>query len=63
MKRSLSDSQSSSGDVVRVFMSSFRRHTRLSVCVLKENVRFCHPFIQRSDRVNQWEMNRNYDSV
>ncbi len=33
-----------------------------SVCVCaKENL--CHPFIQRSDRVNQWERNRNYDSV
>ncbi len=34
-----SDSQSSSGDVVYVFMSSLRRHARFSVCVVKENAR------------------------
>ncbi len=68
--------QSSSADVVRVFMSSLRCHTCfivcvcvcVCVCVLKENAHLCLPFIQRydrviSDRVNQWEMNINDDSV
>ncbi len=47
-------------DVVRAFMSSLRRQC---VCALKENAHLCHPFIQRSDRVNQWERNRKDDSV
>ncbi len=50
VKRSWSDSQSSSGDVVHVFMSSLRRHPRFSVCVLKENACLCHPFIHKYDR-------------
>ncbi len=33
VKRSWSDSQSSSGDAVRVFMSSLKRQVRFSVCV------------------------------
>ncbi len=33
MKRSWSDSQSSSGDVVHVFMSSLRRYVHFCVCV------------------------------
>ncbi len=36
---------------------------RASVCVVKENARLCHPFIQQSDRVNQWERNINDESV
>ncbi len=80
VKRSWSDSQSSSGDVVLVLMSSLRRQARFSicvcvcvcVCVVKEIARLCYPFIKRydrvtwvwsSDRVNQWKMNRNDDSV
>ncbi len=43
--------QSSSGDVVHVFMSLLRHHARFSVCVLKENARLWLPFVQRSDRV------------
>ncbi len=41
--------QSSSGDVVCVFMSSLRRHARFSVSVLKENVHLCHPFMHKYD--------------
>ncbi len=51
MKRSWSGSQSSAGDVDRVFMSSLRRHACFSMCVVKENALLCHPFIQRYDRV------------
>ncbi len=69
VKRSWSDSQSSSGDVC-VFMSSLRRHARFSVCVLKENVSIIYSYRDMTthyelmvDSVNKWEMNRNDDSV
>ncbi len=54
MKRSWSDSQSSSGDVVRVFMSSLRRHSRFSVCVQKENARLISCNISACEQSIAW---------
>ncbi len=53
VKHSWTDSQSSSGDVVCLFMSSLRQHACFSVCVLKENACLYHPFIWSRNNAHQ----------